>query len=100
MTKFVPRQRKHKVLQKQKHHAGKYKTENGDTNVAEILPAVDARREKKKMEMKAALKAQQPAISGKKQKRLEKYLVRTLILKSSVATNAFHRTKSYEKKKI
>ena len=75
MAKFVPRQRKHKVLQRQKRFNNRHVGEDACTNGLEILPAVAAEREKKKNEMKAAIKHEQPVMSSKKRKRLDKYIV-------------------------
>ena len=41
----------------------------------EILPSEKAQQEEKRREIKAQLRAQQPKMSAKKQKRLEKYIV-------------------------
>ena len=76
MPKFVPRQRKHKVLSRRSARNGTASAQSADTNAIEILPKAGVEREKKKAEMKAALKSQQPAMSSKKQKRLDKYIVR------------------------
>ena len=77
MAKFVPRQRKHKVLQRQKDKARRRSTDGGeDTNAEEIPSAWEAQRQAKKRELKDAAKAAQPTMSGKKKKRLDKYIVR------------------------
>lgn len=77
MAKFVPRQRKHKVLQRQKDKPRRRNIDGGeDTNVDEIPSASEAQRQAKKQELKDAAKAQQPTMSGKKKKRLDKYIVR------------------------
>lgn len=79
MPNFVPRQRKHKVrkrLEQSDRNVGIY---NGsDSNVAEILPTAVTEREEKRQDTKKLLRAQQPNISSKKQKRLDKYIVRSL----------------------
>ncbi|KAH9901974.1 P-loop containing nucleoside triphosphate hydrolase protein [Xylariomycetidae sp. FL2044] len=79
MPKFVPRQRKHKVLARQKEQ------QNGtlgaisassqtDSNALEILPdASKAAREAKKSQLRNELQVD-GKISGKKAKRLEKYI--------------------------
>ncbi|KAF2137313.1 uncharacterized protein K452DRAFT_278730 [Aplosporella prunicola CBS 121167] len=71
MPKFVPRQRKHKARQREAEQQ-----QNGapDPNAAELLPAGKAEREERKRKMKDELKAQQPKMSSKKQKRLDKYI--------------------------
>lgn len=72
MAKFVPRDRK-----KRRRKADN--TQDGgilDTNVVEVIPPVASEREKKKREIKNSIRAQQPAMSSKKAKRLDKYIVR------------------------
>lgn len=73
MGKFVPRQRKHKVLarQKRQHESSEHAV---DSNAVEVLPAAKADLEEKKQRMKEELKAQGNKVSGKKAKRLEKYI--------------------------
>ena len=78
MPKFVPRQRKHKILQRQKPQGKHSRDDSSDANAAEILPDATAQREKKKIEIKAALRREQPAMSSKKKKRLDKYIVGTM----------------------
>ncbi|TWU71507.1 putative ATP-dependent RNA helicase DHR1 [Metarhizium rileyi] len=72
MAKFVPRQRKHKVLARQKEK------ENGqrevhDTN-QEILPTSQTERQEKKARMTQELRKNGVRVSSKKAKRLEKYI--------------------------
>ena len=74
MPKFVPRQRKHKVLQRTKNDRPTPGT-GEDSNPVEILPVDKAQHEEKRRELKAQLRAQQPKVSSKKQKRLDKYIV-------------------------
>jgi ATP-dependent RNA helicase DHX37/DHR1 len=71
--KFVPRQRKHKVLARQKHHNGPSEEQN-DSNAVEHIPAAKAQLEEKKQRMKEELKKHGVKVSGKKAKRLEKYI--------------------------
>ena len=71
MPQFKPRQRKHKARKRLSDGTG---AEN-DTNAAEILPAGQRERRLKHEEMKESLRAQQPKMSSKKQKRLDKYIV-------------------------
>jgi ATP-dependent RNA helicase DHX37/DHR1 len=74
MPKFVPRQRKHKVVARQKSHAGDTEV---DANAPEILPVAQRQREERKAAMKSELVAEkQGKMSGKKKKRLDKYIVR------------------------
>ncbi|CAO2648348.1 Nn.00g076150.m01.CDS01 [Neocucurbitaria sp. VM-36] len=71
MPKFVPRQRKHKVIARRKQSQG----ENADANTAEILPQEERDRADKKSALKAdLLREAQGKISGKKKKRLDKYI--------------------------
>ncbi|KAJ4369712.1 putative ATP-dependent RNA helicase DHR1 [Neocucurbitaria cava] len=71
MPKFVPRQRKHKVLARRKQSQG----ENADANAEAILPQEERDRADKKAALKAdLLREAQGKISGKKKKRLDKYI--------------------------
>ncbi|KAL7791401.1 P-loop containing nucleoside triphosphate hydrolase protein [Trichoderma ceciliae] len=73
MAKFVPRQRKHKVLARERaKESARHEVE--DTNNQEILPAAKKELEEKKARMKEQLKQDGVKISGKKAKRLEKYI--------------------------
>ncbi|EON61546.1 hypothetical protein W97_00761 [Coniosporium apollinis CBS 100218] len=71
MPKFVPRQRKHKARERAHSHAP---TSTTDSNAAEILPVSKTEREARRQVLREELRAQQPKISGKKQKRLDKYI--------------------------
>ncbi|KAL6807031.1 P-loop containing nucleoside triphosphate hydrolase protein [Trichoderma sp. SZMC 28013] len=72
MAKFVPRQRKHKVLARERaKESARHEVE--DTN-QEILPAAKKELEEKKARMKEQLKQDGAKMSGKKAKRLEKYI--------------------------
>ncbi|KAM0264291.1 hypothetical protein ACHAQJ_000781 [Trichoderma viride] len=72
MAKFVPRQRKHKVLARERaKESGRHEVE--DTN-QEILPAAKKELEEKKARLKEQLKQDGAKMSGKKAKRLEKYI--------------------------
>ena len=75
MPKFVPRERKHKVRQRrgQDGNNGGNETSTVDSNVVEILPSSTGEKEQKRQNMRADLQAQQ--VSGKKRKRLDKYIV-------------------------
>lgn len=81
MPKFLPRQRKHKVRKRLEQDNGIQ--HGGDSNAAEILPIAVTEKETKRQDMKNALRAQQPKISSKKQKRLDKYIVRGLVIRES-----------------
>ncbi|KAF7865882.1 hypothetical protein EAF04_006047 [Stromatinia cepivora] len=68
--KFTPRQRKHKVLARNKTN----ESENPvDSNATEILPSSKSAHEEKKQKLKEEL-AGDNKITGKKAKRLEKYI--------------------------
>ncbi|KAI0898080.1 P-loop containing nucleoside triphosphate hydrolase protein [Annulohypoxylon nitens] len=79
MPKFVPRQRKHKVLARQKAQE-KVGQDEGlapsqpDSNAPEILPDAQKQvREAKRAQLREELKGE-VKVSGKKAKRLEKYI--------------------------
>ncbi|KAL8847331.1 MAG: hypothetical protein Q9221_007614 [Calogaya cf. arnoldii] len=70
MAKFVRRDRK-------KRRRTVDKSRNGgvlDTNVSEVVPTAPSEKEKKKREITDSIRAQQPAMSSKKAKRLDKYI--------------------------
>ncbi|KAL6702723.1 putative ATP-dependent RNA helicase DHR1 [Coniothyrium glycines] len=70
MPKLVPRQRKHKAIARQKHTVPQH-----DANAAEILPREERERAEQKQALKdELLKEAQGKISGKKRKRLDKYI--------------------------
>ncbi|KAL7933996.1 P-loop containing nucleoside triphosphate hydrolase protein [Trichoderma chlorosporum] len=72
MAKFVPRQRKHKVLARERaKESARHEVE--DTN-QEILPAAKKELEEKRARIKEQLKQDGEKMSGKKAKRLEKYI--------------------------
>jgi ATP-dependent RNA helicase DHX37/DHR1 len=72
MPKFVPRQRKHKVIARQKTPSG---PQADEANAEQILPAEQREREEKKKALKDELvRESQGKISGKKKKRLDKYV--------------------------
>ncbi|KAF2003049.1 P-loop containing nucleoside triphosphate hydrolase protein [Amniculicola lignicola CBS 123094] len=75
MPKFVPRQRKHKTIARQKQNAGYQEPPTTDANAAEILPAEQKERENRKLAMREELSRENRGkISGKKKKRLDKYI--------------------------
>jgi ATP-dependent RNA helicase DHX37/DHR1 len=76
MAKFVPRQRKRRVLDRQRREETSQNVEKIDTNATEIVPTSKAEREERRKQLREELKAQQPQskISRKKQKRLDKYI--------------------------
>ncbi|KAL9104376.1 MAG: hypothetical protein Q9163_000676 [Psora crenata] len=71
-------ERKHKVLHRRKVQDVTAKIHNEDTNAIEILPKAGMEMERKKADLRAALKSQGPAMSGKKRKRLDKYIDKKL----------------------
>lgn len=71
MPKFVPRQRKHKVIARQKIAQPQHEQSNAE----QILPAEQREREEKKKALKEELvRESQGKISQKKKKRLDKYV--------------------------
>ena len=72
MPKFVPRQRKHKVLARTKSKA--HAVEPVDSNAVELIPAEKADIEERKQRLKEELRKEGTKISSKKAKRLEKYV--------------------------
>ncbi|KAI1080642.1 P-loop containing nucleoside triphosphate hydrolase protein [Whalleya microplaca] len=79
MPKFVPRQRKHKVLAREKAqqngaHDGGAAPSQADSNALEILPdAQKIAQDAKRAQLREKLKGD-ANVSGKKAKRLEKYI--------------------------
>ncbi|KAK0383554.1 hypothetical protein NLU13_9465 [Sarocladium strictum] len=71
--KFVPRQRKHKVLARQKAQQNA-KHEIEDTNQDVVVPASKQEREARKASLREELQQEAGKMSGKKAKRFEKYL--------------------------
>jgi ATP-dependent RNA helicase DHX37/DHR1 len=77
MPKFVPRQRKHKVIARRKAASGSNDGATIDANTTEILPQEEQERAEKKATLKEELvREAHGKISGKKKKRLDKYIVR------------------------
>lgn len=71
MPKFVPRQRKHKVVARQKAA----QNETTEANAEQILPAEQRERDERRRAMKDELvRESQSKMSGKKKKRLDKYI--------------------------
>ncbi|KAJ4350978.1 putative ATP-dependent RNA helicase DHR1 [Ascochyta clinopodiicola] len=72
MPKFVPRQRKHKVVARQKPA---HNDEPTEANTEQILPAEQQERNERRRAMKDDLvRESQSKMSGKKKKRLDKYI--------------------------
>lgn len=75
MAKFVRRQRKHKVLAREKaRENGTHDATEQDSNVQEILPAQVREREERKARLKDELRSQGVKVSSKKAKRFDKYV--------------------------
>ncbi|RVX71050.1 hypothetical protein B0A52_03415 [Exophiala mesophila] len=72
MPRFVPRQRKHKVLAREK--TGPSTAVADPANQEQIVPLSKAEKEEKRQKLREELRAQQPKVSAKKQKRLDKYI--------------------------
>jgi len=70
---FKPRQRKRKVLDRQRANKKSSGTEV-DSNVVEYVPPVKAAVEEEKRQIKEELRKEGTKISGKKAKRLEKFI--------------------------
>ena len=77
MPKFVARERKHKVRKRLEENGNgdRHGHFASDPNAVEILSSTSRGKEDKRKAMKDALRAQQPQMSSKKQKRLDKYIV-------------------------
>ncbi|VUC22676.1 unnamed protein product [Clonostachys rosea] len=70
--KFVPRQRKHKVLARERaQESARHEVQDSNT---EVLLAREKDLEEKKKQMKDELRQEGVKVSGKKAKRLEKYI--------------------------
>ncbi|KAB5545669.1 P-loop containing nucleoside triphosphate hydrolase protein [Coniochaeta sp. 2T2.1] len=73
--KFVPRQRKHKVLARQKAQGAKSRdVEQPDPNALEIIPAEQSDVKKQAAQLRAQLNQEGVKVNSKKAKRLEKYI--------------------------
>src|SRR5579859_5129321 len=70
MSKFVPRQRKHKVRRRE----AETEKVSANTNQIQIVPQTPSEREEKRRKLKEELKAGQEKISRKQLKRLDKYI--------------------------
>lgn len=76
MPKFAPRQRKHKVRKRLEQDGDNVRVPtNMDSNAVEILPTSFTEKERKRHDMRNALRVERPKISSQKQKRLDKYIV-------------------------
>ncbi|KAK3902830.1 P-loop containing nucleoside triphosphate hydrolase protein [Staphylotrichum tortipilum] len=72
--KFVPRQRKRKVLERQRALDKATHDVAPDSNVLEITPAQQAEAEQKRAQLREELRPQGVKVSSQKAKRLEKYI--------------------------
>jgi len=73
--KFVPRQRKRKALDRQRASAKRVEEDGPDSNTLEITPAQQIEAEKKRALLREELNPEGTTkVSGKKAKRLEKYI--------------------------
>ncbi|KAK4127507.1 P-loop containing nucleoside triphosphate hydrolase protein [Parathielavia appendiculata] len=72
--KFVPRQRKRKVLDRQRAQERATHDVGADSNVLEITPAQQAEAEQKRAQLREDLRPQGVKVSSKKARRLEKYI--------------------------
>ena len=72
MAKFIPKDRKKRRSKIDKPLGGVVV----DTNVVEVIPTPSSEKERRKREIKDSIRAQQPRMSSKKAKRLDKYIVR------------------------
>jgi len=70
MPRFVPRQRKHKVRAREQNG----NSFHPESNQEQIFPLTQSEKDAKRQALRDELKAQQPKISAKKQKRLDKYV--------------------------
>ncbi|KAL2760870.1 hypothetical protein ACRALDRAFT_1090763 [Sodiomyces alcalophilus JCM 7366] len=77
MAKFVPRQRKHRALAREKAKQNAVSRDDVDTNVEQIDPEERKALGEKKERMKEELKGE-AKISSKKAKRLDKYIEKKL----------------------
>ncbi|KAK4179523.1 putative ATP-dependent RNA helicase [Triangularia setosa] len=76
VKKFVPRQRKRKHLERQRaEERATHDIElDADSNAVEITPAQQAEAEEKRKQLRESLKPDGTKVTGKKAKRLEKYI--------------------------
>jgi ATP-dependent RNA helicase DHX37/DHR1 len=74
MKKFVPRQRKHKVIARTKDHSQNDASNATDSNAIEHIPMAKSEIEERKQRLREELRNEGQKTSGKKAKRLEKYI--------------------------
>ena len=74
MPKFVPRQRKHRVRERLKHDGADSRLTR-DSNPLETVPIISNGKEEERQRRNYAIRAEQPTMSSKKKKRLDKYIV-------------------------
>ena len=73
MTRFVPRERKHKVRHRS-HYGSKPETASS-SNKTEIVPQDKLQKDAKKKLLEDSTRTQETPMSSKKKKRLDKYIV-------------------------
>ncbi|KAL8871602.1 MAG: hypothetical protein Q9174_002604, partial [Haloplaca sp. 1 TL-2023] len=103
MAKFVPRDRK-----KRRKDVRKTREQGTvDTNAVEVLPAAAAEKESRRKLLLEELRAQQPVVSSKKAKRLDKYIDKKLrkedtldLIKKLEANNVDRPTLPYVEKQL
>lgn len=83
MAKLIPKDRKKRSRKSDKLQDGGVV----DTNVVEIIPTPSSEKEKRKREFKDSIRAQQPKMSSKKAKRLDKYIVRRRLVLKDVSNS-------------
>ncbi|KAI0603457.1 helicase associated domain-containing protein [Biscogniauxia sp. FL1348] len=74
VKKFVPRQRKHKVIARQRAAENAVHELGQDSNAAEIIPDAQRERQEKKTQLREQLRNEGIKVSSKKAKRLDKYV--------------------------
>lgn len=94
MAKFIPRDRK----ARRKRDRRSQNEVSSDTNAVEILPITASEKENKKRVIKDSIRAQQPKMSSKKSKRLDKYIVRQCDLSDLSVGSRSCRTRKFAKK--
>lgn len=72
--KFVPRERKHRKIARQQDAKRHFAQDDAESNELEILPKSQNDIETRKRSIRDDLRAAQPKMSSKKQKRLDKYI--------------------------
>ena len=79
MAPFQRRERKHRRRKDASRPAY-----DGDSNLVELLPAEQAARKRQREALRRELTSEQPKISSKKKKRLDKYIVSPVVRQQMV----------------